>query len=181
MLSKAKQWIEKAIKHLETEFSRLQLWRANPSIVEDIMVENYWSFQPIKNVAWVSVMDAQTLFIKPWDKSMINKIAKAISESWVWLNPQTMADSIMIKMPLLTEERRKDMVKLAKKYSEEAKVWIRNARAESNKDLKQAEDKKEISEDESKDFTNQLQKMVDEWNKKIDELWKKKEVDIMKV
>ena len=181
MLQKAKDWILKAEIHLENEFSKLQLGRANPALVEDIMIENYWSMQPIKNTATVSLMDPQTLSIKPWDKTILQLIAKAISDSGIGLNPQTMADSIMIKIPSLTEERRIEVVKIAKKLTEEAKVSIRNSRAESHKLIKNAEDNKNISEDEEKDLNEELQKLVDSWNKKIDELYHIKEKDIMKV
>lgn len=181
MLTKASEGINKSIKHLDLEFSKLQLGRANPVLVEDIRVEQYGSLQPLKNVASVSTLDSQTLSIKPWDKTIIWAIAKSITESGLGLNPQTMADSIMIKVPALTEERRVELTKVAKKMAEEAKVWVRNARADSNKVIKQAEDNKEISEDQAKDFEWDLQKMVDEANKKIDEHLKKKTDDIMKV
>ncbi len=181
MLDKAKQWIDKSIKHLDIEFSKLQLWRANPNLVEDIMVEQYWIPTPLKNIAWVSCLDAQTLSIKPYDKSVIWSIAKAISDSGLGLNPQTMADSVMIKIPALTEERRIDLTKVTKKIAEEAKVWVRNARQDSLKVIKKAEDNKEISEDEAKNLEKDLQKTVDEANKKIDEHLKKKNEDIMKI
>jgi len=179
MLDKAKDWIEKAIKHLEIEYSKLQLGRANPAMIEDIMIEQYWSMQAIKNVSSVSTLDSQTLSIKPWDKGIIHTIAKAISAAAIWLNPQTMADSVMIKIPPLTEERRKEIAKIAKKLAEEAKVWVRNARWESNKLIKKAESDKDISEDESKDLEKDLQKLIDDANKKVDDLSKKKEKDIM--
>jgi ribosome recycling factor len=181
MLEKAKDWITKAIAHLDFEFSKLQLWRANPNLVEDIIVEQYWVPTPLKNMAWVSCLDAQTLSIKPYDKTILWEIAKAISNSWLWLNPQVMADSIMIKIPALTEERRIELTKVAKKIAEEAKIWVRNARWDSLKTIKNAEDNKEISEDEKKDYEKDLQKLVDEANKKIDEHLKKKNEDIMKV
>lgn len=181
MLEKAKNWIEKTKKHLELEFAKIQMWRANPSIVEDVMIENYGSFQPVKNVASVSVIDPQTLSIKPWDRSVIHKIAKAITDSGMWLNPQTMADSIIIKMPIPTQERRVELTKYAKKLAEEAKVWIRNARQDSLKDIKKSEDNKEISEDQAKNHNEDLQKIVDEWNKLIDIMLKKKEEEIMKI
>jgi ribosome recycling factor len=126
-------------------------------------------------------MDPQTLSIKPWDRSSIHKIAKAITESWMWLNPQTMWDWIIIKMPTPTQERRIELVKYAKKLAEEAKIWIRNARQDSLKDIKKSEDDKEISEDIAKKYNEDLQKMVDEWNKMIDSLLKKKEEEIMKI
>lgn len=181
MLEKAKEWIDKTIKHLEHEYSKLQLWRANPVMVEWIMVEQYGSMQKIQNIASVSNMDSQTLIIKPWDKNLIHPIAKAITEEWLWLNPQSMADSIMIKIPTLTEERRKEISKIAKNMAEEAKIWVRNARWESLKLIKKAEDDKEISEDISKQKEAELQKIIDEANKKIDNHYKQKDIDIMKI
>lgn len=181
MLDKAKQGIEKAQKHLEFEFWKLQLGRANPAQVEDILVESYGSLQPLKNTASVGLLDSQTLTIKPWDKSVIHAIAKAITESGMGLNPQTMADSVMIKIPALTEERRKEIAKIAKKLADEAKVWVRNARADSHKMIKKALDDKEISEDEAKNLESDLQKLIDDANKHIDETLKHKEADIMKV
>lgn len=181
MLTKAKEWIDKAIKHLDLEYSKMQLGRANPAMVESILVEQYGSMQPLQNVASVSNLDSQTLTIKPWDKWVIHSIAKAITDSWMWLNPQTMADSVMIKIPPLTEERRREVAKIAKVLAEDAKVSVRNARQESLKVIKKAEDDKEISEDIRKQTEWDLQKLIDEANKKVDEHFKKKEADIMKV
>ena len=181
MLNKAKDGIEKALKHLEHEYSKLQIGRANPIMVEWIMVEQYGSMQKIQNMAAVSNLDSQTLVIKPWDTTVLHAIAKAITDSGLWLNPQTMADSIMIKVPPMTEERRKEISKVAKIMAEDAKVWIRNARAESMKAIKNSEDKKELSEDDRKDLEIDLQKIIDEANKKIEEYYKHKEADIMKV
>lgn len=181
MLEKASEWIKKALIHLETEFSKLQLGRANPAMVEGILVEQYGSFWPIKNVASLTLLDSQTISIQPWDRTLIHKIAKAITEENLWLNPQTNADGIMIKVPPLTEERRREAVKIARNMAEEAKVWVRNARSDSHKLISQAEDSKEISEDMAKDYERDLQKLVDEANKQVDELFKKKESDILKV
>ena len=181
MLTKAKEGIEKTIHHLDVEYSKLQLGRANPVMVESIMVEQYGSMQPLQNMAAVSNLDAQTLSIKPWDKTVIHAIAKAISDSGLWLNPQTMADSILIKVPPLTEERRKEISKVAKNMAEDAKVWIRNARAESMKAIKKAENDKEISEDERKKYETDLQKLIDDANKKVEEHYKAKSADIMKI
>ncbi|ATU05426.1 ribosome recycling factor [Candidatus Gracilibacteria bacterium HOT-871] len=181
MLEKAKQGIEKAIKHLDLEYAKLQLGRANPVMIEGILVEQYGTMQPIQNMASVSNLDSQTLSIKPWDRNVIHPIAKAITESGLGLNPQTMADSVIIKVPPLTEERRKEIAKVAKNMAEDAKVSVRNARQESLKDIKKAEDNKEISEDIRKDYETQLQKLIDDANKKIEEHFKQKEADIMKV
>mgnify|MGYP001774576508 CR=1 FL=1 len=181
MLEKVKESISKAIKHLDSEYAKLQLWRANPAIIESIMVEQYGSMQPIQNMASISNLDSQTLSIKPWDKTVIHTIAKAITDSWMWLNPQTMADSVMLKFPPLTEERRREISKIAKNLAEEAKISVRNGRAENQKLIKKAEENKEISEDQEKDLLDELQKLVDEANKKIDEHYKNKDADIMKV
>lgn len=181
MLTKAKEGIKKAELHLEHEFSKLQVWRANPSLVEEVRVDSYGSLQPVQNLATVWVLDSQTISIKPWDKWVIHSIAKAITDAGLGLNPQTMADSILIKVPPLTEERRKEIVKIAKRLTEEAKVSIRNVRADSMKDIKNAEDNKEISEDARKDLESDLQDLVNAANKKCDELLKIKETDLMKV
>lgn len=181
MLEKAKEAIQKSLKHLDLEFSKLQLGRANPAMVEWVWIEQYGSMQPIQNLATVSNLDSQTLSIKPWDKTIIHAIAKAITDSGLGLNPQTMADSVLIKVPPLTEERRKEVAKIAKSLWDEAKVSIRTGRQESLKNIKRAEDEKEISEDMKKDLENDLQKIVDEANKKIDERFKQKEAEIMKI
>ncbi len=181
MLTKAKEGIEKALHHLDVEYSKLQLGRANPVMVEWIMVDQYGSMQPLQNMAAVTNLDSQTLSIKPWDKTVLHAIAKAITDSGLGLNPQTMADSILIKVPPLTEERRREISKVAKSMAEDAKVWIRNARAESMKTIKKSEDEKEISEDERKDLENDLQKLIDDANKKVEEHYKHKDADIMKV
>jgi ribosome recycling factor len=155
--------------------------RANPALVEDILVDSYGAMQQLKNTATVGLLDSQTLSIKPWDKSTLHAIAKAISESGLGLNPQSMSDSIMIKVPPMTEERRKDIAKIAKKLAEEAKVSVRNVRADAMKTVKKAEDDKDISEDQKKDYETDLQKSIDDANKSIDEHFKNKEIDIMKV
>jgi len=155
--------------------------RANPALVEDIRVEQYGSLAPIKNAATVNVLDPQTLSIAPWDKTLIHAIAKAISDAWVGLNPQTMADSVMIKIPDMTEERRRDTVKVVKKFTEDAKVSIRNVRGDAQKSIKKQETEKEISEDQARDMMDDVQKLIDDANKKIDDGAKLKEADIMKV
>lgn len=181
MLDKAKTGIEKAMHHLESEFGKLQLGRANGAIVEDIMIEQYGSMQPIKNSASINILDNQTLSIVPWDRELIHVIAKAITNGGTGLNPQTMADSVMIKIPMMTEDRRKDMAKIVKKMAEEAKVSVRNSRWDSLKSIKNALAAKEISEDAAKDYEGQLQDIINDANKKIDDAAKKKEADVMKV
>lgn len=181
MIDKIKNSIQKAISHLEIEFSKIQAWRANPSIVEDIKVESYWTMQAIKNIASINTLDSQTLSIVPWDKSQLHSIAKAITESGMWLNPIVWWDNIMIKIPQPTEERRRELVKIAKKLSEETKISIRNQRQEVLKNIKQAKNNKEITEDQEKEMEKNLQKIIDESNEKVDKLTKKKEEDLMKI
>ncbi|MBW7954246.1 ribosome recycling factor [Candidatus Gracilibacteria bacterium] len=181
MLDKVKNGITKALNHLELEFSKLQAGRASPAMIEDIKIDSYGSLTPIKNTASINILDSQTLSIVPWDRSQIHSIAKAITDAGIGLNPQTMADSVMIKIPPVTQEKRIELCKIAKKMTEDAKVSIRNSRQETLKDIKQAKDEKNITEDDEKNFNNQLQKEIDDAGKKIDELLKKKENDLMKI
>lgn len=181
MLQEIEQNLDKAIHHLEAEFGKLQMGRATPAIVEDIMVQQYGSMGPIKNTASINVLDPQTLSITPWDKELVVIIVKAITEANIGLNPQNMWDSIMIKVPQMTEERRKEMCKIVKKFAEDSKVSVRNMRADAHKTIKKQENDKEISEDIAKDLETDLQKKVDEVNKRIEEAAKHKEVEVMKV
>ena len=181
MLDQAKTQLEKALHHLEWEFGKLQMGRATPALVEDVMVEQYGSLQPLKNSASLNILDPQTLSIAPWDKTLIHPIAKAITDAGIGLNPQAMADSILIRVPQLTEERRKEMCKIVKKFAEEAKVSIRNVRGDFMKQIKKQETEKIISEDAAKDLEIDLQKLIDDNNKTIDEAAKKKEEEVMKV
>lgn len=145
------------------------------------MIEQYGSMQPIKNSASIGVLDPQTLSISPWDKELIGVICKAITAANIGLNPQSGAESILIKVPQMTEERRKEMAKIVKKYGEDAKVSIRNIRGDFHKQIAKQKTEKEISEDEAKDLESNLQKLIDDANKKIEEATKHKEVDVMKV
>ena len=181
MIDSTKSLLTKALEHLESEFGKIQMGRANPALVEDIRVEQYGSLQALKNCASLSTLDAQTLSISPWDKTLIHPIAKAITDAGIGLNPQTMADSVMIKVPPMTEERRRDMVKIVWKFAEDGKVSVRNIRGDTLKAIKKQETEKLISEDVSKKMEADVQKLVEDANKKIEELAKKKETDIMKV
>lgn len=181
MLTNLTSDLKKAEEHLHNEFAKLQVGRANPAIVEGIMISAYGSVQPLKNVASVSIMDAQTLSIMPWDKSLIKDIDRGITDANIGLNPQNNGESIMIKIPTLTEERRRDLVKIAKKLAEDGKIAVRNIRADYAKKIKTAETAKEISEDMTKSFEADLQKAVDAEGKKIDAAFDHKETDIMKI
>jgi ribosome recycling factor len=181
MLANLQQDLHKAINHLSNELSKLQAGRANPAIVEWVFVMAYGSSQPLRNIAAVSILDAQTISIQPWDKGVIKDIEKGITEANLGLNPNNNGESIMINIPPLTEERRRELVKIASRLLEEGKVGIRNVRQDYKKKIDTAKANKEISEDEAKDHENDLQKQVDHATKEIEALFKKKEEEVMKV
>ena len=181
MLANLQQELHKATNHMQNELSKLQAWRANPAIVEDIYVMAYGSLGPLKNIAAVSIMDASTIVIQPWDKAIIRDIEKGISDAKIGLNPSNNGETLMIKIPPLTEERRRDLVKIASRLGEEGKVGIRNIRQEFKKKIDKSKADKEISEDEAKSHEANLQKEIDKWIKQIEEMLKTKETDIMKV
>lgn len=181
MLSNLQEVLNKATDHLKFEFSKLQVGRANPAIVETVMVTAYGSVQPLKNIAAVSNLDAQTLTIQPWDKSLIKDIEKAISEANLGLNPSNNGETLMIKIPPLTEERRREIVKVASRLTEDAKISIRNIRGDFKKKIDSAKSEKTISEDEAKLNENNLQKSIDTAIKNLESLFADKEKDIMKI
>jgi ribosome recycling factor len=181
MLENLQQELHRATEHLSNELSKLQAWRANPAIVEGVYVMAYGSSQPLRNVAAVSTLDAQTISIQPWDKSVIKDIEKGITEANLGLNPNNNGESILINIPPLTEERRKEIVKTAHRMGEEGRVGIRNVRQDYKKKIDTAKASKDISEDMAKWYEADLQKSVDAAIKDVDALLKKKEEDIMKV
>ncbi|MBC7498323.1 ribosome recycling factor [Candidatus Gracilibacteria bacterium] len=181
MLANLQQELHKATNHMQNELSKLQAGRANSAIVEDIYVMAYGSLGPLKNIAAVSVMDASTIVIQPWDKTLIRDIEKGISEAKIGLNPSNNGETLMIKIPPLTEERRRDLVKIASRLGEEGKVGIRNIRQEFKKKIDKSKADKEISEDEAKTHEANLQKEIDKGIKQIEEMLKVKEIEIMKV
>lgn len=181
MLANLQQDLYKATHHLSNELAKLQAWRANPAIVEGVYVMVYGSSQPLKNVAAVSILDAQTIVIQPWDKSTIKDIEKWITDANLGLNPSNNGESIMIKIPALTEERRRDLVKIASRLTEEGKVWVRNVRQEYKKHIDKAKSEKTISEDQAKNHETELQKKIDIAIKEVEDMLKAKETDIMKV
>lgn len=181
MLTNLQQELSKATNHLKSELSKLQTWRANPAIVEDVFVMAYGSLWPLKNIASVSILDAQTITIQPWDKALMHDIEKGISDANLWLNPTNNGESILIKIPALTQERRQDLVKLSNRLTEDWKVSIRNIRGEYKKKIDKAKSDKEMGEDEIKILENDLQKQIDAATKEMDELAEKKEIEIMKV
>ena len=181
MLENLQQDLLKAINHFQTELSKLQLGRANPSIVEGVFVTAYGSSQPLKNVASVSNMDGQTLVIQPWDKGLLHDIEKGISDAKLGLTPSNNGEILMIKFPPLTEERRKEVVKTASRFCEDAKVSIRNVRGDFKKKIDQAKNEKTVSEDDAKRLETDLQKQIDASIKEVETIFATKEKDILTV
>lgn len=171
----------KAIEHLVADYAVMRAGRANPAMLEKIMVKYYGALTPLTQMANVSAPEARLLVIQPWDKSSIIEIEKAIMKSDLGVNPSNDGNVIRVAIPQLTEDRRKDLAKVAKKRAEEAKVAIRNIRREANDTLKSAEKDKLVSEDECKKGQDSVQKMTDKYTKDIDAVLTAKEKDIMEV
>lgn len=180
-LKTAEDAFAKCTEHLKIEFGKLRIGRASSALVEDLHVEAYGSSQSLKAVASVSIPDAMTISIKPWDKSLIGAIDKAIRESDIGLNPNNNGESILLNIPPLTEERRKDLVKVVHKMAEEARITVRTKRQDAMSKIKTMEKDKVITEDEQKGAENRLQEKVDVINKQIDDLAKGKEGEVMKI
>ena len=180
-MNELKQKFEKIIHHLQNVLSELRTGRASPVLVENIQVESYGSMMPLKSVAAISTPEARQILIKPWDKGTLQAIQKAIQTSNIGLNPIADQDAIRLSIPSLTEERRKDLVKSAKQRMEEARIAIRRAREEEMKEIDRKEKGGDISETEKFKQRDGTQKIVDEYNKKVDDLGKEKEKEIMTI
>ena len=172
---------QKALSHMEDEFAGLQVGRASSGLVDNLMVEAYGTMQPVKAVASISVPDAKTVQIQPWDKSMLGPIEKAIQNSDLNLNPVNNGASVILSIPPLTEERRRDLVKFVGKIAEDAKISVRNARHNALSTIKNLEHSGDITEDDKSRSEKQIQEKVDDLNNKIAELAKKKEDAIMTI
>lgn len=172
---------QKSLQHLKSEFARLQIGRASPALIEDLKIEAYGSLQPLKGLASISVPDPKTLQIQPWDRSVLGAIEKAIQTANLGLNPVNDGRIIRLPMPPLTEERRKELVKVVHQMSENAKISIRTARGTAHSAFKTMEEGKEITEDERRLSEKHLQEKVDQANKEVEELAKKKEQDILTI
>ena len=173
--------MQKSIDSLRGELAKVRTGRAHPSLLEHIVVDYYGSDTPLNQVANIGVEDARTLTVTPWEKPMVQAVEKAIMKSDLGLNPNTAGSVIRIPMPQLTEERRRDLVKVVKHEGENAKVAIRNIRRDANSDFKMFEKEKEISEDEERKGQEDIQKITDKYVKEIDDIVSVKETDLMKV
>ena len=171
--------MQKALEAAKRNFSGVRTGRANPGLIENMHVDYYGSKMPLKSLASISIPDARQLMINPFDKGAVQAIEKAISMSDLGVTPQTAGDSIRIVLPPLTEDRRKDLYRMVRGMGEESKVSIRNARHEAIDKIKKQEKDKEITEDEFKALQDVIQKKTDKYCHEIDELLKKKEVEIL--
>lgn len=173
--------MRKTIESYKTEIAKLRTGRANPAILDHVRIDYYGSEMPINQVANINVGDARTLTIVPWEKSMVPVIEKAILNSDLGLNPATSGDTIRVPMPALNEERRKELIKVVRTEAETARVSVRNARRDANAELKELLKKKEITEDEERRLSDEVQKITDKFVAEVDQLTTTKESDLMAI
>jgi len=181
VINEAKSKMQNAVKFLHEEYGKLQTGRASAALVDGLTIDVFGSSMPIRGLASISIPESNQIAIQPWNRDHLVNIEKAIRESNLGLNPGNDGQVIRLIIPPLTEERRRDLVKLVHKYAEDARVSIRNARHEALKRMEAMEKAKEISEDELKGREKALQKEVDDFNAQIEEAAKHKEKDIMTV
>lgn len=179
--NQAEAKMKKAIENLRFELNKFRTGKASPTILDGVKVNYYGSIVPLKQAASISVPEVRLITVQPWDKSMINEIEKAILKSDVGLNPVTDGHIIRLPIPSLTEERRLELVKQTKRLGEEVKVSIRNTRRDANESLKKGEKDSKISEDDSFRAQENIQELTNEYIKKVDDILKAKEAEIMEV
>lgn len=177
-LEDAKDRMNKAINHVGSELTKIRAGKANPSMLDGIMVSYYGAMSPLNQVSSMTTPDARSIFIKPWEKNLIPEIEKAILAANIGLTPQNDGQQVIINIPMLTEERRKQLVKQVHGECEHGKVSVRSIRKETNESLKKI---KGASEDDIKNAEESVQKLTDDFILKIDGLMKKKEAEIMTV
>lgn len=171
----------KSIEALKNEFSKIRTGRAHTSLLDHVKVEYYGNEVPLNQVATVSVADARTLTVQPWEKVMVPVVEKAILNSDLGLNPSTAGDVIRVPLPMLTEERRKEMTRVVRHEAEGARVAVRNIRRDANNDIKELLKEKEITEDEARRGEDEIQKITDKYIAEIEQLLTVKEKDLMEI
>lgn len=179
IVEKTRELMNKSLEHYKQQLAKVRTGRANASILDNVKVDYYGSLTPITQVATINVPDAKTIIVQPWDTSIINAIEKAIKQSDLGFNPVNDGRILRIPVPPLTEERRKEIVKFCKKLTEDAKIAIRNIRRDQIEVIRKAEKEKELTEDDRKLGEEKVQKVTDEFIKKIDELFAAKEKEIL--
>jgi ribosome recycling factor len=180
-IANAKERMTKAIQAYTRELASIRAGRASASLLDRIQVDYYGAPTPVNQLAGISVPEARLLVIQPYDKSILGEIEKAILKSDLGLNPTNDGSIIRLAIPQLTEERRKELAKLVKKEAEEAKIAVRNIRRDGNEDLKKLEKNGEITEDDLRGYSDDIQKMTDEHIAKIDQITKEKEKELLEV
>jgi len=181
ILKDAESRMQKSIESMRGEMAKIRTGRASPALIDHLTVDYYGTATPINQVANITVQDARTLGVQPWEKNMVAVVERAIMEANLGFNPVTAGDLIRIPMPPLTEERRKEMVKIASGEGENGKVSVRNIRRDANSDFKSLLKDKEIGEDEEKQAEDSVQKLTDKYVAQIDEIVKDKEAEILTV
>ena len=179
-LEAARESMDGSIDHLNTELMKVRAGRATPSMLDSVMVDYYGSMTPLSQVANVNTLDGRTISVQPWEKSLMDEIEKAIINANLGLNPQNNGEMVIINVPPLTEERRKDLVKKVRAEGENAKVSIRNSRREANDTIKQLQNDG-LSEDMAKDAEAKVQNLTNEYSAKVETLLEAKEKDILTV
>jgi ribosome recycling factor len=181
LVAGAEERMKKALEAARRELAGIRTGKATPTLLDTVRVEAYGSVVSLKEVGQVSAPEPRLLVVQPWDKGLVKPIAKAIQTSELGLNPTDDGTVVRIPIPMLTEERRKDMVKLVAKLAEEGRVHVRQVRHDVNKDIKHQEDGGTLSEDEAKRLTAEVQKLTDHYVALVDELLKKKTAEVMEV
>ena len=181
IISEADERMKKAVEALQNEFNTLRTGRASSALFDKIRVEYYGNPTPLNQVATISVPEARLVVIQPWDKSIIGEIEKAIQKSELSVNPNNDGKVIRIAIPPLTEERRKEFVKIAKNMAEQNRVSLRNTRRDANDELKKAEKDGTISEDDLKRAEDEVQKLTDSYVAQVNELFEEKEKEILDI
>ena len=177
----AEQKMQKSLDALKSDLGKIRTGRAHTGLLDHVMVEYYGSMVAVNTVANITLGDARTINVQPYEKSMIAKVEKAIRDGDLGLNPATNGDVIRVPMPMLTEERRKDLIKVVRSEGENAKVSIRNVRRDANDALKKLVKDKEISEDDERRSQDEVQKLTDKFVTEVDKMLQTKEADLMAV
>jgi len=175
------QKMQKSIEVLKADLAKVRTGRAHTGLLDHIMVEYYGSMVPVNQVANVTLLDARTIGVQPWEKGMAQKVEKAIRDSDLGLNPASQGELIRVPMPPLTEERRKELIKVVRNEGEAAKVAVRNLRRDANQSLKDGVKEKEISEDDERRGQETVQKLTDKYVAEIDKLLAEKEHELMQI
>lgn len=177
----AESKMQKSLEALKNDLQKVRTGRAHTGLLDHVQVDYYGSPVPVNQVANITLIDARTLGVQPWEKNMVGKVEKAIRDSDLGLNPATMGDIIRVPMPALTEERRRDLTKVVKQEGEGAKVAIRNLRRDANTHLKDALKKGDIPEDDERKAQDDIQKLTDKYIAEVDKMLATKEAELMQV